>query len=151
MTGNQPIPISRGSRVTLHFTLELADGTEVDTSMGGEPHVVTIGSGEFIEALENCLLGLKAGEKGHFEIGAEKAFGLPAEDSVQQLSRDMFPPDLEVEPGQVIGFNTPDGNEVLGTVMAINDNDVWVDFAHPLAGHDLVFDVEILSVEGGVA
>jgi FKBP-type peptidyl-prolyl cis-trans isomerase SlpA len=139
--------IRPGSRVTLHYTLSLKDGTVVDSTNGAEPATFTIGSGELIEVLERHLLGLAAGERRHFELAAGDTGGMPEADSLQRLPRTDFPADLEPEPGQVIGFTLPDGRELPGQVMSVSDNEVTIDFSHPLAGRDLIFDVEIVSVE----
>jgi FKBP-type peptidyl-prolyl cis-trans isomerase SlpA len=142
--------IEPGSRVRLSFSLSLADGTLVDSAAPDAPLTITIGSGELIEALEHFLLGLSAGERRRFEIPAQQAFGPPQDDAIHTLPRSVFPPELAVEAGQVIGFAMPSGQETPGVVVAVAETEVTVDFSHPLAGHDLVFEVEILAVEVAV-
>ncbi len=139
--------IEPGSRVHLSFSLSLAEGTPVDSAAPEAPLAITIGSGELFEALEDLLLGLSAGERRRFEIPASQAFGPARDDAIHTLPRDVFPPELAVEAGQVIGFATPSGQEVPGVVVAVGETEVNVDFSHPLSGHDLVFEVEILAVE----
>jgi FKBP-type peptidyl-prolyl cis-trans isomerase SlpA len=133
----------------LHYTLALPDGTVVDSTDDGEPAWVLIGCGELVEFLETRLLGLAAGERRHFEIAAEESLGADpsSDESRQRLPRVDFPPELELFPGQVIGFTTPSGEEVPGWVLEVNDREVVVDFSHPLVGRDLIFDVEIVAVE----
>ena len=141
--------IQPGSRVTLQYTLSLADGTVVDSTHAGEPATYTVGNGELIAFLEQRLLGLKAGERRHFEISATES-QMPAHaDAVQSLSRRDFPADMTLAPGQVIGFETPNGQEVPGLIVRVSGTEVVVDFSHPLAGRDLIFDVEILAIEPG--
>ncbi len=137
------------SRVQLHFRLQLADGTEVDTSLGGDPLSVTLGQGELIDGLESRLLGLQAGDQRRFEIPAPEAYGPIEGGTLSTLPRSDFPPKVEPVPGAVIAFATPQGEEVPGTVVAVGETEVLVDFSHPFAGHDLIFEVEILSVEAG--
>jgi len=139
--------IEPGSRVSLNFTLSLADGTVAEASAPGEPWTVALGSGDLCEAMERCLLGLRAGERRRCEIPAHEAFGPPRDDAIHTLPRDSFPPHLAVEAGQVIDFATPSGQETPGLVVDVTATEVTVDFSHPLAGHDLVFEVEILAVE----
>lgn len=138
--------IQRGSTVTLHYTLSLPGGTVVETSFDEEPVVVVIGQGDLLPALERRLLGMQSGERARFEIPSLEAYGPAAEPQLQVLARDEFPGDMPLKPGMVIGFETPTGIEVPGTVMEVSEREVVVDFAHPLAGHDLVFDVEIVDV-----
>jgi FKBP-type peptidyl-prolyl cis-trans isomerase SlpA len=62
------------------------------------------------------------------------------------MPRSDFPIDMSLEPGIVVAFDLPSGDEVPGTVVEVSEHEVQVDFSHPLAGHDLVFEVEILEV-----
>lgn len=133
----------------MHFTLRLVqDDFLVDTTDGGEPMTFIVGDGDWLPAMEEKLLGLKPGDVRRFDIPAEQAYG-PAEideDNLQNFPISDFPADMELVPGQVIGFTTPDGDELPGTIMGMTDEIVTVNFSHPLAGHDLVFEVEILEV-----
>jgi FKBP-type peptidyl-prolyl cis-trans isomerase 2 len=138
--------IQYGSTVTLHYTLSLPDGWVVESTRGGEPAVVGVGRGEMLPGLEQRLLGLRAGERARFEIPCVEAYGPAGDPQLQSLAREAFPPDMPLEPGLVIGFETPNGAEVPGTIVEVSPREVIVDFAHPLAGHDLVFEVEILAV-----
>jgi FKBP-type peptidyl-prolyl cis-trans isomerase 2 len=141
--------IQSGSRVTLHYTLSLADEAVVDSTRGAEPITFQIGSGALIEMLERQLFGLHAGEQRRFEISAVES-QLPASaEAIQAMARSDFPAELAIEPGQVLGFVMPSGEEVPGLIVNISAIEVTVDFSHPLAGRDLIFDVEILSVEPG--
>jgi FKBP-type peptidyl-prolyl cis-trans isomerase SlpA len=139
--------IQAGSRVTLHYTLALADETVVDSTRGGEPATFVVGSGELVEILERRLLGLTAGEHRHFEISATESQMPVSAEAVQTLARSDFPAELALEPGQVFGFTAPSGEEVPGLIVSVTDTEVIVDFSHPLAGRDLIFDVEIIAVE----
>ncbi len=141
--------IQYGSTVTMHFTLRLVqDDFLVDTTDGGEPMTFVVGDGDWLPAMEEKLLGLKAGDTRRFDIPAEDAYGSAEieEENLQNIPVSDFPPDMELAPGLVLGFTTPDGEEVPGTIMGMTDEIVTVNFSHPLAGHDLVFEVEILEV-----
>lgn len=141
--------IQPDSRVTLHYTLSLADETVVDSTREAEPITFQIGSGALIEMLESQLIGLHAGEHRRFEISAA-ASQLPASaEAIQVMARSDFPAELAIEAGQVLGFVMPSGEEVPGLIVSVSDSEVIVDFSHPLAGRDLIFDVEILVVESG--
>lgn len=141
--------ISRGSRVTLHYTLTLENGTEADSSRGDEPLGFTIGDGTMLAGLEHFLLGMHPGQRATFTVSPEHGFGHRDAEAVHVLPRDDFPEDLgmELAPGVIIGFTTPAGDEVPGTVTEVDEARVTVDFNHPLAGHTLSFAVEILAVE----
>jgi FKBP-type peptidyl-prolyl cis-trans isomerase SlpA len=96
--------------------------------------------------LESRLFGLHAGEQHRFEINAADS-QLPTDaEAVQVMARSDFQAELALETGQVLGFVMPSGEEVPGLIVSISDTEVVVDFSHPLAGRDLIFDVEILAV-----
>jgi FKBP-type peptidyl-prolyl cis-trans isomerase SlpA len=141
------LAIGPGSRVTLHYTLQLRDGTVVDSTRSGEPAIFVIGDGELADLLENRLLGMVAGEHRHIELSAMETRTLATAQTAERLPRTDFPAGIELQAAQVVGFTLPDGQEIPGLVLELTDTEVVVDFSHPLAGRDLVFDVEILAVE----
>jgi len=139
--------VQPNSVVTLHYTLTLQKGEEVDTSRNGQPVTIRLGSGDWVEFLERCLLGMTPGERRQFEINANDTAVLRQEADVQYMPRKDFPPEMELEAGRVFGFVLPSGEEVAGQVINIEGDRVAIDFTHPLAGRDLMLDVEILAVE----
>ncbi len=148
MSDEQSAVVEPGSQVTFHFTLSLPDGTVVEGTKEGEPLIVVLGDSDLLPAFEKCLIGMKPGDKGRFEIACMDAFGPVDTENVHALPRSEFPAEMELAEGVVVGFALPDGREVAGTVVGLNEHEVQVNFSHPLAGHDVVFDVEITGVSG---
>ncbi|GAB4292540.1 MAG: FKBP-type peptidyl-prolyl cis-trans isomerase [Thiohalomonadaceae bacterium] len=144
---NPAAEITRGSHVRLHYTITLEDGTEADSSRGGEPLEFVLGDGTMLEKLEEFLLGMRAGQRAAYSVSPEQGFGYPDTEAVHVMPRNDFPAEMELAPGVIIAFTTPAGDEVPGTVTALDETQVTVDFNHPLAGHTLNFDVEILAVQ----
>ncbi len=138
--------IEYGSKVSLAYTLSLADGMEVDSATIEKPVVFVVGDGSLANGLENWLVGLAAGEKRNFLIPADDTFGVRDEANIHTVSLDAFDPSIEMEPGLVIAFGSPSGEEVPATIVEVEAGEAKVDFNHPLAGRDLQFDVEILDV-----
>ncbi len=138
--------IAPGCRVTLHFSLSLESGEVVDTTFPNKPVSLTPGDGNLPEGFEECLSGLVEGDNKTFSVAPEKAFGMPNPQNEQLLPAEHFK-DIELEEGLVIGFTAPEGGELPGVVKAITDNHVLIDFNHPLAGHTLKFQVEIIEVQ----
>ena len=134
----------------MHFTLSLADGTVADSSRDGEPLRFVMGDGTLIEGLELVLYGLKAGDQQCLSIEPRDAFGFPEEENIHTMPRSEFPAEMQLEPGLIVGFTTPSGEEVPGAIQEIKGDEVVVDFNHPLSGHEVIFDVEILEVKPGV-
>lgn len=141
------VMIQASSRVLLRYTLSFPDGRFIEGTENGEPAAVTIGSGDLAPFLEECLLGMSAGEQRRFEIAGSDTRLLADSEAIQKLTRSDFPPEMPLAPGIIIEFQTPGGEQVPGVVKEINESDVTVDFSHPLAGRDLVYEVEILSIE----
>lgn len=146
---SRDIVIGPGSRVVLHLRILLEDGTTFeDTRTDGEPISLVIGDGSLATGLEQALFGLAAGEHRRVRLPPEQAFGFPSQENVHVMPRDAFPPNLKIEAGKAVGFTTPTGEEVAGTVCAVDKDTVTVDFNHPLAGQPVVLEAEVLSLEG---
>lgn len=139
------IVVGPGTRTRLHFTILLLDGSEVDSTRGGEPAVFTFGDGHLLPGFESAIEGLAEGECGRFEITAKNGFGECNDANIQELPIASFAPIGELEPGLVVLFGSPDG-ELPGTIRAVGEDKAIVDFNHPLAGRALIFDVTILNV-----
>ncbi|MCB1876916.1 MAG: FKBP-type peptidyl-prolyl cis-trans isomerase [Chromatiales bacterium] len=138
--------IGPGCKVRLHFAILLEDGTLADSTEGGEPWELTIGDGTLAQGLELAIYGLKPGDRQSLRIGPREGFGYPEDSRVHTLDRSEFPEDMTLAEGMIIGFTTPAGDEVPGAILAVDEQQVTVDFNHPLAGHEITFDVEILAV-----
>ncbi|RCX29835.1 FKBP-type peptidyl-prolyl cis-trans isomerase [Thioalbus denitrificans] len=138
--------IRSGCRVVMHFAIHLEDGTLVESSFGGEPLEFTVGDGTLVEGIERTLEGLRSGETRAFEIGPGEGYGYPDPDNLHTLARSGFPGEMDPEPGLVVGFTTPSGEELAGVVQSVEGDQIVVDFSHPLAGHQLRFEVEVLEV-----
>jgi FKBP-type peptidyl-prolyl cis-trans isomerase SlpA len=139
-------PIGVGSTVTLHLSLTLEDGTVAEETFSGEPHTFRMGDGSLVHGLELGLYGLKPGDTQRLQLDPEQAYGLRDPQKVHRLPREQFTDAIQPEPGLIIGFDTPDGEAIPGAVLSVADDSVEVDFNHPLAGHVITFDVEIIDV-----
>lgn len=137
--------IAPGKRVTLHFSVALADGEVVDnTRPSGVPAEFTVGDGSLLPGFEKALMGLQAGDRRSVFIDAKHGFGERNPDNEQVFTKLQFR-DMELEPGLVVSFADRSG-ELPGVVTEVREDTVVVDFNHPLAGRDLVFEVDIIRV-----
>ncbi len=140
--------IEQGSQVTFHYRLLLAELNKlVDGTEDEEPFSIVIGDGEMMEALESRLIGLQAGAKERFEVSFLETYNADDEEVLTNMPREDFPEDMNLEPGLVVGFETPAGDAIPGVIIEVKEKEVVMDFAHPLAGHDLIFEVEIISIK----
>ena len=142
------LAIGPGTRVTLHFSLHLASGEEVDTTRQGKPAVFVVGDGNLPQGFEKAIVGLRAGDDERIAIAPADGFGLRKKENIRTLARADFASDDDLVPGMMIAFAAAGSTgELPGVVTSASADTVVVDFNHPLAGRDLVFDVTILGVE----
>ncbi len=143
----EQLPIGPGTTVTLHFSLRLKDGHEIDSNFGKDPATFTVGDGNLLPGFEKALFGLKPGDKQALTISPEDGFGQHNPSNMQEMPRDQFGPDIELEEGLMLSFADAQKAELPGVVREFDDKRVVIDFNHPLAGRDILFDVAILNVE----
>ena len=135
-----------GDSVRIHYTGRLTDGTVFDSSEGGEPLAFTLGSGQVIPGFDLGVTGMDVGETKTIEIPAAEAYGPYRDDLALQVERDQFPPDIEPEEGQELQLGMADGGTISVIVKEIGEHVVTLDANHPLAGEDLIFDLELVSI-----
>ncbi len=138
------------SVVTFHYTLKDTQARLLDTSDGGEPISYLEGAGMIIEGLEEQLRGTAAGVKRSISVGAAKAYGLRDEAQVQKVPRSALPVEGELQPGDRFQAGEDRFAPVV-MVVKIDGDEVTLDANHPLAGVDLVFDVEVVAVRAATA
>jgi FKBP-type peptidyl-prolyl cis-trans isomerase SlyD len=132
--------------ISFNYTLKNDEGTILDSSANKEPLTFLSGSQQIIPKLEEALSGMIIGSKKNIKIAAADAYGEYSEDAIQKIKMDQFPKEANIEVGMTYIANSPDGKQMPFLVSEINEQDVTVDFNHPLAGKDLEFDVELLDV-----
>lgn len=147
VTESSVIKVGENTKVTLHFSLSLADGSVVDSTFDKAPASFEFGDGQLPDGFQSYLVGLVAGDKGEFMVPPEKSFGMPNPNNQQTMKRTDFPTDMELVEGLMISFADANKSELPGVVRSFDDNEVVIDFNHPLAGETLKFVVEIQSVE----
>ncbi len=139
--------VSENKVVTFHYTLKDKETGEVlDSSQQyGQPLTFLVGKGEIISGLEERMKGMKEGEKKTIEVPASEAYGEKDPNLVQKAPREYFQ-GVQLEKGMPLQAQTPEGQIINMVVLDFDDQTVTVDLNHPLAGKDLVFDVEVVSI-----
>jgi len=141
------MPAGLGDAVAVAYEGRLEDGSVFDASADGDPLRFTLGAGTVLPMFEAAVVGLEIGERVTVTIPAEDAYGPYIEEA-----RDVVPVDVfgEGEPpiGGVFNVFADDGTEFAGRVVAISEDrvNVSVDFNHPLAGHALTFEIELVEI-----
>ena len=136
-----------GDIVEVHYTGTLENGTVFDTSEGRDPLKFTLGQGQMIPGFEQAVLGMEIGESKNFTIPADEAYGPYSDDLIQVVNREDLQPGLDPEVGQQLQGAQPGGGISVGIVTNVTDTTITVDFNHRLAGEDLTFEIELMSIQ----
>jgi FKBP-type peptidyl-prolyl cis-trans isomerase SlpA len=139
--------VAATSELMMHMIIRLDDGSIAEnTRRNGRPSKVTLGDESISPAFEQELIGLKVGDKKEFKLPASDTFGEHLASNVMTFPRSQFSDDIEVEPNAIIEFQNKNGAQLLGVVQSMQDDQVIVDFNHPLVGCVLQFEVEVLEI-----
>lgn len=138
----------QGNTVKVHYTGKLEDGTVFDSSQGRDPLEFTLGEGKIIPGFEKMVEGMTPGDSKEAHIPSDEAYGDRRDDMMLEVSREQIPAEIEVEVGQQLQVRQQDGQTMPVTVTDIGESSVKLDANHPLAGKDLLFEVELVEIVG---
>jgi len=136
-----------GDTVKVDYTGTLENGTVFDTSVGGEPLNFTLGEGQMIPGFEKAVLGMKVGESKTVTIPADEAYGQYNDNWVEVVNRENLTNIPNPEVGEQLQGPRPDGGTGICTVTNVTNTTITVDFNNPLAGKDLTFEIELISIQ----
>ena len=136
----------KGDKVKVHYTGKLQDGSIFDSSVDREPLEFEIGAGMMIAGFDKAVNGMNVGEKVTAEIPANEAYGDKNEEMIVDVPKAQLPPDLKAEVGQQLAMQQPNGQSIPVVVTKVEAETVQIDANHPLAGKDLIFDIELVSI-----
>ncbi len=143
--------INMHSLVLMHYSIALTNGSVIESSFDSEPVEITMGHGDITEGMELALFGLKEGDSQTLALTPDQGFGIRGEDNIHHMLLSDFPEDLPPEIGLSYSFESPEGDDIPGTVISLKEDTAEVDFNHPLAGQEIVFTVNILGVNNARA
>ena len=139
--------VKKGSKVKVSYTGKLDDGQVFDTSEGKDPLEFEVGAGMIIPGFEQGIMGMKEGEEKEIKIEAKDAYGERDDNNVQAIPKDQVNVGQEVKEGMTLAVQAPDGQKVPVKVSKVDDQNVFIDMNHPLAGKNLTFNVKIEDIE----
>lgn len=137
---------STGDTVKVHYTGKFEDGSVFDSSRDREPLEFSIGKQQVIMGFEEAVTGMSRGESKNIRIPAEKAYGKHKDELIIKTKRSQMPANIEPEEGLHLQINQPSGAVFNVIVTEVSEDTVTLDGNHPLAGKDLIFDIEIVEV-----
>lgn len=136
-----------GDTVSVHYTGKLEDDTVFDSSQGGDPLSFEIGSGQIIPGFEKGVIGMSPGDTKTVSISPDEAYGAYRQDQIIEVDREKLPENIDPEVGQQLQVQQQNGQTAVVTIKEVTDEAVKLDGNHPLAGKDLTFDIELVSIE----
>ncbi|HEV7347208.1 peptidylprolyl isomerase [Telluribacter sp.] len=137
-----------GDTVKVHYTGTLPDGQLFDSSAGRDPLSFELGSGQVIKGFDDGVTGMEIGEKKTIEIPSEEAYGEINEDLVINFDRKDIPADIPLEVGTTLNMHQDGSGQVIPVVVKeVTSDTVILDANHPLAGKDLIFELELVGIE----
>jgi len=139
--------VTNGNNIKVHYKGTLSNGTEFDNShVRGETLDFQVGSGRMIPGFNNAVLGMAEGQTKKITIAPDDAYGPRDPKALQNVPRTAFSDDFEFILGGTIQGNGPRG-PFLAKIHALEETEVVLDLNHPLAGEELNFEIELVSIE----
>jgi peptidylprolyl isomerase len=140
--------VKAGDTVKVHYHGRLTDGTTFDSSEGRQPLEFEVGSGMVIKGFDNGVLGMSIGDKKTIEIPVEEAYGAEDPQMIMDFPIDRFPEGMQPEVGMQLNMSDGSGRNFPVVIREVKDDTVILDANHPLAGEDLIFDLELIEIIG---
>ena len=138
--------VKKGDAVKVHYRGTLNDGEMFDSSEGKEPLGFTVGSGQVIAGFNDAVIGMEIGDKKDVKIPVEKAYGERNEEMVIVAPVNQIPEGLNPEIGQMLEVGGPQGELLRVRVVGLDEENITLDANPPLAGEELNFQIELVSV-----
>jgi len=138
--------VKANDTVKVHYTGRLADGEVFDSSEGREPLEFTMGKGQLIPGFEAGVLNMAVNEKKTIHIPVADAYGEREEELIHEVQKELLPQDTPPQVGMQLISQGPDGQQIPLVVTEVKADTVVLDANHPLAGKDLTFDLEVVSI-----
>jgi len=141
------LKVKRGDTVNVHYHGKLTDGTTFDSSEGKSPLKFKVGEGSVIKGFDNALLEMELGDKKTVTIPVDEAYGQPVQENFIEFPKTEFPEEMKPEVGMQLNLSDNQGNNFPVVIKEIKEESVILDANHPLAGKDLIFEIELVSID----
>ena len=132
--------------VKVHYTGKLNDGTVFDSSKERDPLRFQLGQGQIIPGFEQAVIGMSPGESKSINIPSEQAYGQRREELIQEVPRQQLPNDMEFKVGQRLQLGQDKEQQMIVEVTDVSESSITLDANHPLAGEELLFDIELVEI-----
>lgn len=138
--------VQKGDTVQVHYHGTLSDGSTFDSSEGREPLQFVAGTSQVIKGFDDAVMGMTAGEKKKVNIPVHEAYGPKNDDMIMEHPRTDFPPEIDPQVGMELQMGDDAGNIFPVLIIDVKEDTVVLDANHPLAGEDLIFEIELVAI-----
>lgn len=140
--------VKKGDKIKVNYACKLQDGTVCDSSEQRGPLEFEVGSGKMIPGFDEAVVGMEVSESKSIEVAADKAYGERSQERVMIIEKGQLPPEYQPSVGDILQSSAEDGMPMMAKVIEVGDDSLTLDANHPLAGQDLVFEIEIVEIAG---
>jgi peptidylprolyl isomerase len=140
--------VKNGDKVKVHYHGKLTNGETFDSSEGRDPLEFEVGTGMVIKGFDDGVTGMVVGDKKTVNIPVEEAYGPRNDEMLVEFPKDRLPADMQIEEGLPLMMSNESGQQFQVVVVEVKDDAVVLDANHPLAGEDLIFDIELVEIVG---
>lgn len=140
--------VKKGDNIKVHYVGTLNNGDEFDNSYKrGSTLDFTAGSGQMIKGFDDAVIGMNIGDKKSVNISSDMAYGTKNPRAIIPVSKNQFGDDFNFVIGGIVEGQDANGNPMRGEILEIRDDNVLLDFNHPLADQDLNFEIELVAID----
>ncbi|PQV46903.1 peptidylprolyl isomerase [Jejuia pallidilutea] len=139
--------VKENDTVKVHYTGKLSNGQVFDSSLEREPLEITLGKGMLIPGFEKGIIAMEVNEKKTINIPVEEAYGEVNKELFYDVKKEQLPPDMTPEVGMGLASKDENGREIQFRVAEVKEDHIVVDANHPLAGQELIFDLELVEIK----
>ena len=140
--------VENGNTVSVHYRGTLNDGTEFDSSHSrNEALTFQVGAGQMISGFDSAVVGMAVGETKNISLSPENAYGETIPEAITDVPKTAFPEGYNFQVDEMVHGQNDLGQPVVGRIHEVKDQEVTIDFNHPMAGKDLNFEIELVSID----
>ena len=137
----------KGDSVKVNYVGKTKSGDVFDSTESCGPLAFTLGNGSLIEGFDSAVVGMEVGEKKTVELPVDKAYGPYKEEFIHTIERAKLPDDIELQVGESLLIGPSQEEAAEFKIVSLDEETVALDGNHPLAGKDLIFEIELVSIE----
>jgi peptidylprolyl isomerase len=139
--------VKENDTVKVHYTGKLSNGQVFDSSLEREPLEVTLGQGMLIPGFEKGIISMELNEKKTITIPVAEAYGEVQQELFYNVNKEQLPQEITPEVGMGLASKDENGREVQFRIAEVKEDSIVVDANHPLAGQELIFDLQLIEIK----